>query len=152
MKILFLLVLVLQAVSAAAGQRPPSSADPIHSVPSDTIVAVVEGESIHLSDVESFSRTKDPKKLFQLNQQLYDFRESMLGLMLGERLLKLEAEKAGVTVEELLERQLTVEPVTETEVQEVINRQPPGALDPALVTPLLNPHLEERKKEQARAR
>ena len=152
MKIFLLLVLVLRAASAAADQRPPSAADPIHSVPPDTIVAVVDGESIHLSDVETFSRTKDPKKLFQLNQQLYDFRESMLSLMLGERLLKLEAEKAGVTVEELLARQLTVEPVTETEVQEVINRQPPGALDPALVTPLIKQHLEERKKEQARAR
>ena len=152
MKAWLLLMLLLRAATAAADQRPSPTADPMRGVPPDTIVAVVDGESIHLSDVETFSRTKDPKRLFQLNQQLYDFREAMLGLMLGERLLKLEAERAGTTVDELLERELTVEPVTDTEVREVIDRQPPGSLDPALTTPLIRKHLEERKREQARAR
>jgi protein-disulfide isomerase len=152
MKTCVLILGLLWAAPAAADQAPAAAADALHSLPPTTVVAVVDGEVIHLSDVETFSHSRDPKKLFQLNQQLYDFRESMLGLMLGERLLKLEAEKAGMTVEELLDARLTVEPVTEGEVQEVINRQPPGALNAALVAPLIRQHLEERKKEQARAR
>jgi protein-disulfide isomerase len=127
-------------------------ADPLRQVPSETVVAMVDGEAITIADVEAFSNTKDPKKLFQLNQQVFEFRESMLGLMLGERLLRLEAQKARMTVEELLEQQLKIEPVTDAEIQEVLSRQPSGVVDPAIVVPLIREFLEERKKEQARAR
>jgi protein-disulfide isomerase len=126
--------------------------DPLRQVPSETVVAVVDGEAITLADVEAFSNTRDPKKLFQLNQQVFEFRESMLGLMLGERLLKLEAQKARLTVEELLEKRLKIEPVTDAEIQEVLSRQPSGSVDPAVLIPLIREFLVERKKEQARAR
>lgn len=150
----FILAVFLAAVPGmASAQKPPSTPpDSGRQLPGDTVVAVVDGDVIHLSDLESFSRTKDPKKLFQLNQQLFEFRESMLGLMLGERLLRLEAQEAGMTVEELLDQHLKIEPVAEAEIQEVIARQPPGTIDEALVRPLIRRYLEDRKKEAARDR
>ena len=151
MRLLLLVVLLAAAPAAAAPQKPVDSRDPIALAPQDTVVAVIDGEVIRLSDVDAYSRVRDPKKLFQLNQQLFEFRESMLGLMLGERLLKLEADHAGLTVEEFLERTLTVEPVTDQEIQAVIDRQP-GTLDVALVTPLVRQYLQERKREEARSR
>ena len=151
MRLFIVFVLLSASPVIAAAQHIPPAPDAVKRLPGDTIVAIVDGEAIQLSDVEAYSRTKDPKKLFQLNQQLFDFRESMLGLMLGERLLKVEADKAKLTVEELLERRLKHEPVTDEEVQEVINRQPGGAIDVGVVTPLIRQYLEERKKEQARA-
>ena len=55
-------------------------------------------------------------------------------------------------MEELLEQRLKIEPVTDAEIQEVLSRQPSGAVDPDFVVPLIREFLEERKKEQARAR
>lgn len=146
----FLIAILLWAVPAFAQSQP--APDPINSLPKDTIAAVIDDETITLADVEAFSRTKDPRKLFQLNQQLFEFREAMLGLMLGERLLKAEADRAKTTVENLLARVLTVQPVTEADIQEVLNRQAPGQVDPAAVSPLIRQFLEDRKKEAARAR
>jgi protein-disulfide isomerase len=147
----FLLAWLLLADAAiVAAQKPSDPPDPLTVLPSDTIVAVVDGQTIQLRDLEAFSRTKDSKKLFQLNQQLFEFRESMLNLMLGERLLKLEAEKTGLSVEALLERNLKVEPVTDAEINEILARQP--NLDRAVVAPLVRQFLEDRKKEEARTR
>jgi protein-disulfide isomerase len=145
-----LITLLAWAMPVLAQTRPVS--DPINSLPKDTIVAMIDGEAITLGDLEAYSKDKQPRQLFQLNQQLFEFRESMLGLMLGERLLKAEADKAGMTVDELLQKVLTIEAVTDADVQEVLTRQPPGQLDPAVVTPLIRQFLEDRKREEARAR
>ena len=66
-------------------------ADPLRRIPSETVVAMVDGEAITLADVEAFP-TRKIQKLFQLNQQIFEFRENMLGLMLGERLLSWKRE------------------------------------------------------------
>jgi protein-disulfide isomerase len=113
---------------------------------------MIDGEAITLKDVEKFSNSKDPRRLFQLNQQLFEFRESMLGLLLGERLLKLAANEAGTTVDEFLASVLKVDPASETEIQEILDRQPAGQVDPAVVRPLIKQFLEDRKREEARAR
>src|SRR3712207_1727931 len=67
----------------------------------DMIVARVNGEAIRLSDLDAYSRRADPKALFHLNQQLFDFREQMLEGLVGERLLAQAAERQGLAVEEL---------------------------------------------------
>jgi protein-disulfide isomerase len=152
MKICLLFVFLCVLPPAAMAQTRAGNADPLNALPHDTIVAVVDGEVIRLSDLDSYSQTTDPKKLFQLNQQLYDFRESMLGLMLGERLLALEARAAQTSVDELLAQRLKVEPVTEQEIQEVISRSPEGAVIAPRVAPLVRQYLEDRKWAEARAR
>jgi len=150
MRLFLLALLLITDAAIAAAQKPSDPRDPLTVLPPDTIVAVVDGQTIQLRDLEAFSRTKDPKKLFQLNQQLFEFRESMLNLMLGERLLKLEAEKTGLSVDALLERNLKIEPVTDAEINEILARQP--NLDRAVITPLVRQFLEDRKKEEARTR
>jgi protein-disulfide isomerase len=152
MKIFLLFIALCSLPYVASAQGPAEASDPLKALPQDTIIAVIDGEAIRLSDLETYSSTRDPKKLFQLNQQLYDFRESMLQLMLGERLLALEAKAAGVSIEELLEQRLTIEPVTEREIQEVIGRGPEGVIDAARVAPLVKEYLEQRKRSEARAR
>jgi protein-disulfide isomerase len=152
MRMFLFAVLICAMPATGAAQTSSIPPDPLDRLSGDTIVAVIEQDVIRLADLEAYSRTKDPKKLFQLNQQLFDFRESMLGMMLGERLLKLEAEQAKMTVEELLNRRVGYEPVTDAEIQEVLSRQPGNSLEAAVVTPLIRQYLEDRKKEQARAR
>lgn len=146
----FLIACLFWAAPVLAQTRPVP--DVINSLPMDTIVAMVDGEAITLGDVEAYSKNKEPRQLFQLNQQLFEFREGMLGLMLGERLLKTEADKAGMTVEAFLDTVLSVEAVTDADIQEVLNRQTPGQMDPGVVTPLIRKFLEDRKREEARAR
>ena len=147
----FVIVSLLWAAPVLAQTRP-AVADPLASLPANTIVAIVGDEAITVADVEAFSITKDPRKLFQLNQQLFEFRESMLSVMLGERLLKLEADKAGKSVDELLASVLVVDAASDAEIQEVLDRQPAGNVDPAIVKPLIKQFLEDRKREEARAR
>ena len=148
----FFALVLLSLPGVTGAQMPVHPKYSSLALPDHTIAAVIDGEVIRMSEVEEYSRTKDPKKLFQLNQQLFEFRESMLSLMLGERLLKLEADKAGLTVEAFLDQTLVVEPVTEEEIQDVIKRQPPGTVNVALATPLIKQFLEQRKREQERER
>jgi protein-disulfide isomerase len=151
-KMLLLFVILGGLPHVTSAQSRTEASDPLKALPQDTIIAVIDGEVIRLSDLEAYSSTRDPKKLFQLNQQLYDFRENMLELMLGERLLAIEAKAADMSVDELLDRRLKIEAVTEQEIQEVINRGPEGVIDAARVAPLVKEYLEQRKRSEARAR
>src|SRR3954471_22436499 len=92
----------------------------------DAVVAVVEGEHVRMSDLDQYSRSTDPVKIFLLNQQLRDPREQVLQESADERLLEREAERQHLTVTQLVEN-LFVAPVTEDEIEtilEQINAQP----------------------------
>ncbi len=151
--------LCIVSITAAGGQqRERPSSDPLNNLAPETIGAVVDGDVIRLGDIEAYSQAQDPRKLFQMNQQLYDFRRKMLDVMVGERLLSAEANAAGLTPDQLLEGRLKVEPVSEAEVQALFERRPkpsaPGSgdLDLAAARPMITRFLAEQKRSEARAR
>ena len=135
----------------AAGQTPIDRS--ILALPPDTVVAVVDGKQITLAEIDEFSRVRDPKKLFQLNQQLFELRERALNMMLGERLLAREAAEAGVTVDELVAR-LRVEPVDEREVDAMVEdaRRRGAPIGADELRPMIRDHLRDQKRTAARER
>jgi protein-disulfide isomerase len=120
-------------------------------------VATVNAESIRMRDLDKYARSQDPKKLFQLNQQLFDFQDQMLDQLVGERLLAQQAERLKISVEQLLVEKLTIEPVTEAAVLETLdqmnNKQPLAQRAGVEVArPMITMYLEGRKRSEARAR
>ena len=83
-----ILFCLIPAIAAA-------QSNPLATLPPESVVAVVDGVPIRLNEVDAFSHTKDPKKLFQLNQQLFTLREEALSALVGERLLAREATQGG---------------------------------------------------------
>ena len=155
---LFVAVSICAAAGISAAQGPAAGADPMKRLANDTPVAMIDGEIIRMRDLDAYSQSQDPRKVFQLNQQLYEFRQKMLDTMLGERLLSMEARTANVTVEQIVAQKAIVQRVTEAEILEMFNRanlQPnPGypQVDLATARPMIARVLEDRKKAEARAR
>src|SRR4051812_13565844 len=87
---------VLFATSTARAQEPTRSVLCCDRS-NDAVVAVVEGEHVRMSDLDQYSRSTDPIKIFLLNQQLRDPREQVLQDSVDERLLEREAERQNLT-------------------------------------------------------
>jgi protein-disulfide isomerase len=151
---LFIVSLICVVAGRSDAQQPAGV--PL-SIEDDAIVAIVGGDRIRMRDLDQYARSQDPKKLFQLNQQLFDFRDQMLDQLVGERLLSQEAEHLKISIEQLLAEKLKIEPVTEasvTETFERMNRQQPPAQRVGLdvARPMVTMYLEGRKRAEARAR
>jgi protein-disulfide isomerase len=162
-----LTILVAGAWSLAAAQtnsgrvpkrQPPKlSSAPVDRIlgtlPDDAVVAVVDGQPIKLSEVDAFSRNQDPRKLFEMNQQLHELRETALKELVGERLLAAAAAKHGLTVEGLLDRAIPTPSVTETEILEVFNSgRSKNPMDFESSKPLIVRFLQDKKRKDARAK
>lgn len=153
MKTLFVMALICLSPAMSSAQH-----DPLKMVSRDTPVAIIDGEIIRLHDLDAYSQLRDPKKVFQLNQQLYEFRQKMLDAMLGDRLLAMEAQAVNLTVDELLARNAIPQPVTEAEVLAIFNRADlqanAGFLQVTFATSraMITKFLEDQKKAEARAR
>jgi protein-disulfide isomerase len=95
---------------AAASQGEQAAASPAAS----TTIAVVDGETITLADLEAALGTS----LSKLEQDLYNLKKERLDAMIGEKLLAREAAKRGVDVSKLVETEVTskIPPVTDAEV------------------------------------
>jgi protein-disulfide isomerase len=151
-------VLIVGLIAVVASSSEAQQPDGVRvNNEDDAIVAIVDGERIRMRDLDQYARSQDPKKLFQLNQQLFDFRDQMLDQLVGERLLAQEAERLKTSIEQLLAEKLRIEPVTEASVTETFERmnsqQPPAqrvGLDVA--RPVITMYLEGRKRTEARAR
>lgn len=103
----------------------------------EAVVAVVDGRPILMSELEDHSRSRDPRKLLQLSQLLYEFRLEMLGELVNERLLAKEAAHNGVSVDHLLEN-VKAEPATEADLRAEFDRvqkapRPDGSPPPTSV-------------------
>lgn len=61
MRLLLFTALLWAAPVAATAQGPSAPPDPLKHLPQDTIVAFVEGETIRLSDLDTYSRTRIPR-------------------------------------------------------------------------------------------
>lgn len=154
----FAAILICAAPGISAAQVSATASDPVKRLADDTPIAMIDGEIIRMRDLDAYSQSQDPRKVFQLNQQLYEFRQKMLDTMLGERLLAMEAKAANLTVEQLVAQKAVVERVTEAEILEMFNRanlQPNAGypqIDLATARPMIAKVLGERKKAEARAR
>ena len=146
---LFLLATFLWTTPVFA-QPAALPVDPINQLPPATVVAVVDGESITVRDLDDYAKRHDGRQLFELNQQLYDLRKAILGQIVGERLLQAEAARTGKTVDELLESVIKIEAATEDEILEVFNSTQQTAIDYATARPLIVNFLDRKKRAQAR--
>ena len=119
----------------------------------DTVIAVIDGEPIRLSEVTAAALALDGKRLFSLNQQLHAVREQALNGLIGERLLAREAKNAGMTIEDYVEA-LPVERVDEKEVELMLAgaMQRNNAIHPDKLRELIREHLRDQKRQAARRR
>lgn len=151
MKIFIAAVVISTYPVIASGQTPVDRAT--LALPPDTVVALVDGDEIKLGEIDAFSRVHDPKKVFQLNQQLFELRERALNMMLGERLLAREAAEAGITVDELVAT-LRVDPIDEREVDVMLEdaRRRGAPIASEQLRPMIRDYLRDQKRSAARER
>lgn len=103
-------------LGAACGQAPASQTPPKSTASSeDTVVASIGDRRIKLAEVDE----KALQSNMSVYQELYNARRQALDEILSEALLEREASSRGVSLDELLEKEVTskVEPVTEADVQ-----------------------------------
>lgn len=95
-------LLGLNACSDSKASPPPASRTGGATLSGDAVVAEVNGESITAADLDQAAATA----LARIRQEEYDIRRQHLNDMIAERLIEAEAEKRGVSVEELLEKEV----------------------------------------------
>jgi protein-disulfide isomerase len=103
--ILWALVLLV-ALGLAVAAQTPAKAEPL---------AEVDGQAISAEEVEKAIAAQ----LTQLEEQIYTLKRQKVEALIAERLLTQEAAKRGMTVQALLDAEVTtkVEPVTEQEIE-----------------------------------
>ena len=151
------LILLATAASFAlcqAARAQTSQSNRCCVAPSDAVIAIIDGESVRVRDIEAYSRTADPRQLFLLNHQLQDPRRSLLDNLNDEHLLEREAARLSKTVSQLLEERLHVTPVTDAEIlrafKQIAEQHP--AITYAGMAPVLRMFLEGQRKSVAKAR
>jgi protein-disulfide isomerase len=120
-------------------------------LPPETVVAVIDGVDVRLSEVTAVALTLDGKRLFSLNQQLHTVRERALNNLIGERLLARAAKDAGMTVDEYVDA-LPVEPIDDKDIELMLADalQRNAAIDPDKLRELIREHLRDQKRQDAR--
>jgi DNA-directed RNA polymerase subunit F len=83
-------------------------------------LAEVEGETITSSEVEKTLGAR----LAKLEEQLYAMKQQALDALIGERLLAQESAKRNISVQALLDSEVTakVAPVTESEIETIYQK------------------------------
>src|SRR5437667_2475143 len=99
------LAFVMALSVPGAGDAAPTSEPP----------AEVNGETITAAELEQALGAQ----LRRYEQQIYEMKRQKLEAMIGERLLALEVARQGLSVQALLDTEVTakVEPVTDDEVE-----------------------------------
>src|SRR3989441_1264109 len=89
--------------------------DTARTAPASEPLAEVSGEAITAAEIEQALGAR----LRRLEQQTYEMKRQKLEAMIGERLLALEAARQGLSVQALLDAEVTAkaEPVTDEEVE-----------------------------------
>jgi protein-disulfide isomerase len=144
-----LLLLTAAVAAAQTGQvRAPSR--------EDEVVAVIGEEVIRLGDLKRYWRTQDPMSFTRVEQQTYEAEKRALEGLIVERVLRNEAKKQGVPVDDLLARRLPalIAPVTEADIKQIYERSPAAnsgvTLDQARLS--ITTYLQKQRLNEARLR
>jgi hypothetical protein len=89
------------------------------ALPPDQLVAVVAGDPIRARELENVAALR----LYRLRGELYLQRRRDLDRLIEQRLLQLEAQRRGVSLESLEASFSKVEPVTDAEVENFVLRE-----------------------------
>lgn len=88
-----------------------SPASPLHANESKTPLAVLNGKSITEDELATFNRGQ----ITRMNNQIYLTRKQMLDAYLTEQLLVQEAQKRGITKDQLVAQEITDKVATPTD-------------------------------------
>ncbi len=141
-------------VLLALGAVAPVAAQPAGA--SGPVVARVGDQEITLGEIEQRWREADAGSYMQVTQSRFDALDQYLDLIIGDRLLAIEAATRGVSVEELLQQELPgrTSPVTDADVEQFYNslgsQQAQGRTLEQLRVPIQN-FLQQQQPVQARA-
>jgi protein-disulfide isomerase len=96
----------LMALGLAVAAQTPANGEPL---------AELDGEAITAEEVEKAIAAQ----LSKLEEQIYDLKRQQVEALIAERLLAQEAAKHGMTVQALLDAEVTgkIEPVTDQEIE-----------------------------------
>src|SRR5215831_6942965 len=99
-------LMLLMALGLLAAAPAPAASEPL---------AEVDGQAISAEEVEKAVAAQ----LTQLEEQIYNLKRQKIDALIAERLLAREAATRGITVQALLDAEVTakVEPVTEPEIE-----------------------------------
>jgi protein-disulfide isomerase len=90
----------------------------------DPVVAVLDGHSIRLSELDARWRDQDPGSFARLQQEEFEARRRALDSLVAAYLLDLESKRRGLTIQKLLDQELPKRMpfITEAEVLEAYTR------------------------------
>ena len=123
---------------------------------SGPVVGRVGDQEITLGEIEQRWREIDAGSYMQITQSRFDALDQYLNLVIGDRLLAIEAGNRGMTVEALLEQELPsrMTPVTDADIEQFYNslgsQQVQGRTLDQLRVPIQN-FLQEQRPTAARA-
>jgi hypothetical protein len=100
-----------QGTDTAKAAGPEKATDDSQPTSGEKVVARVAGKPVHMSELDEAI----VGELASLEQQIYDLRRARLTRLVEERLLQAEAEKRGISVDELVDAEIDgkAEEVTE---------------------------------------
>lgn len=139
-----------------------AAAKPVGATPQQAPeqAAVVEGETITLSEVEAAAAERleqlEIQRLQMENRLSQERQQILLGsveTLIEERLLALEAGAQGIASEELLGREIQVEPVTSEEIDAFyaeLQQQRQGVPPKEQIQQQIRDHLAETRQAEAR--
>ena len=140
-------LLTLGAVTQVAAQ-PAGASDPV--------VARVGDQEITLGEIEQRWREADAGSYMQVTQSRFDALDQYLDLIIGDRLLAIEAANRGVSVEGIVAAGAggQMQPVTDADVEQFYDslgsQQAQGRTLEQLRVPIQN-FLQQQRPAQARA-
>jgi protein-disulfide isomerase len=132
---IFWILTLLIALGLPAAAQTPAKAEPL---------AEVDGEGIAAEEVEKAVAAQ----LSKLEEQIYNLKRQKLEALIAERLLTREAATRGITVQALLDAEVTgkAEPVTEQEIETSYQANKARLKgDEATVREQIRTHLQKQK-------
>jgi len=122
----------------------------------DEVVARVGDREVTLGELEQRWREIDPGSFMQVAQSRFDALDQYLDLLVGDRILEVEAANRGLSVDALLQAELPsrITPVSDADVEQFYNSlgsgQTQGRPLEQLRVPIQN-FLQQQRPAQARA-